>query len=141
MRIEELGEQLQEIGAYVSEKTLRRWGDLGLIEDHQRSVPGRGRGNAEKWSERALEEAAAVWAVSRTSGARLSAEMIKTVKEQAARVYPGGFAIYAIPPVVWSLEGVHEIPYTEIKVRFAPEAIRRAGRDEVLAFPGAEKKD
>lgn len=64
MQIGELRARLQEIGVPISEKTLRRWGENGLIKDHELNLPGRGRGNKEEWGEQALEDAAAVWAVS-----------------------------------------------------------------------------
>jgi len=74
--MEEFKEGLQQIGADVSEKTLRRWGDIDIITDHQRYSgefrPGRGRGNVEDWPEESLLQAAGVLAIQNASAKRLT---------------------------------------------------------------------
>ena len=107
MRIEELKKRLHQLGADISEKTLRRWGSEGIIKDHGLNIPGTGRGNVEDWSEQALEEAAAVWAAQMLSqkqadkGTRkrknLSTKEIFKIKEIARLFFKSGEVIHEFP--------------------------------------------
>jgi hypothetical protein len=143
MHIEELREQLQEMGVNVSEKTLRRWGDNGIIENHRRNLPHTGRGNAEDWPEEALEEAAAAWAVfNYEKGVRVTPKMVKVVKQAVSYVYSGAFPSYEIPPIFRSPQGITEVSYQAIRMQFAPEAIGMPdGSDAISLFPGLKKED
>jgi len=141
VRIEELRKRLLDISVESSVKTLRRWGKNGIITDHQENVPGTGRGNYEDWPEKALEEAAAVWAVLHYKKG-VTTKMIETVKESASLVGPGGFATYIIPPVTRSLKGVREIKYTDIKLQLAPpDIIAPDGSNEIEKFPGKSREE
>jgi hypothetical protein len=141
MRIEELRKRLSNVSVEISEKTLRRWGKNGVITDHQQNLPGTGRGHYEDWPEKALEEAAAVWALLHYRKG-ITTNMIKTVKEWASLVGPGGFALYIIPPVMRSRTGVHEIKYTDIKLQLAPpDIIAPDGSNEIEKFPGKKREE
>ena len=102
MRIEKLKERLKEIDAPVSEKTLRRWGKNGLIKDHEPrpNLPGIGRGNAEEWDEQALQDAAAVWAVSNCGIMKpraLNKKISLGIKEIAHRVFTSPTVMHELP--------------------------------------------
>lgn len=123
VRIEELREWLQKFGIDISEKTLRRWGEAHLIEDHRPGLPGRGRENAEDWPEAALENACAVWAVRHYSlqTKRLSPKVIKRIKAVAEHLYVSPLAYYTLPHVVGPLLRFRKIPYEDVRVQFATE--------------------
>ena len=111
MDIEDLRDRLQNIGVDVSETTLRRWGKWHWIEDHRRNVPGTGRGNTDKWSEKAYEEAAAIWAIFNRNRGRngnnthskrgrvkqISTERIYKIKAAVDHVYKFPSAFYEFP--------------------------------------------
>lgn len=102
MDVKELRERLQKIGVDISERTIRRWGEKGLIEDHRRNLFKRGRGHAADWPEVALQETCAVWAVRHSysyeprvlTNKILTNEKIREIKKEAKRVYEYPFAYY-----------------------------------------------
>lgn len=100
MQIGELRARLQEIGVPISEKTLRRWGKNGLIKDHELNLAGRGRGNKEEWHEQALEDAAAVWAISNCGIMKprtLNKEILLGIKTIAHHVFQSSTVIQEVP--------------------------------------------
>ena len=121
MRIEELKERLQNIGIAVSEKTLRRWGAEGFIQDHlpATKLPRIGRGNIEEWPEESFEEAAAFQAV-RHSGitkqeAIFSAEKVAEIKQTAHCLFespkiffksPSEFTIVTPPQFIFDTQAL-----------------------------------
>jgi hypothetical protein len=141
MRIEELQKRLSDVSVEISEKTLRRWGKDGIIKDHKKNLPGTGRGHYEDWPEKALEEAAAVWALLHCRKG-ITTNMIKTVEEWASLVGLGGFALFIIPPVMRSRKGVREIKYTDIKLQLVPpDIIAPDGSNEIEKFPGKNREE
>ena len=103
-------------------------------------------GRYSAWPPETVEEAAAVWAVrhkEKENGVRITAEMIKIIKEMASHVYHG-YAIYTIPPFmrVHSEVSCSVVSHTDIQLQFAPPRISRPdGSDAILLFPGRDKKD
>jgi hypothetical protein len=145
MTINELLEQLKKLGINnpaIPEKTIKRWAFTEGIISKPTPAQAKGRGQAADWPEEALEEVAAVWAVRHNEkGARITAEMAKIIKSCVRNVYCG-WAVYKIPPVTRSPEGIVEIQYTDIDLQFAPEGIHRPdGSDAIDLFPGSNKKD
>lgn len=139
MRIKELKDRLKEVGAPVTEKTLRQWGEEHKIENHQPNPFRTGRGHAEDWPEKALEEACAMWALrnSKSVALRLSPEIIETIKRSASLLYISPYALYTLPPMRGGLLRNPVIPYEQIKMTFISER-----PEEVSLFPGEndEKK-
>ncbi len=91
------------------------------------------------WPEQALEEAAALWAVSHNDrGVRITAERAKIIKDLALRVWTG-WPIYRTAPVCKSPEGV---PQIDIQPQFASEGITESvGSGVISTFPGRDKED
>ena len=101
MNIKELKKRLDEIGIKVSEKTLRRWGDKGLIKNHLPQSVRTGRSHSEEWREDAFEEAAAVWALRyRGLVKALSKEKIDEIRRVAERVYASPKVCHELPPEI-----------------------------------------
>jgi hypothetical protein len=90
MRREELKERLQQIGADVSEKTLRRWGENGIIKDHRKGLSGKGRGNAEDWPEESFLQAAGVIAMQQASTTRLNVSELKSLRMMGDEIHKRG---------------------------------------------------
>jgi len=125
MRVEELRKQMQKMGVRSnnSERTIRRWGEDGLIEDHRPGQIGQGRGHADDWPEAALEDACAVLAVYQYNAQtkRLSPEVIKHIKAVAEHLYVSPLAYYILPRVLGPLLRFGEIPYEDVRLQFATE--------------------
>jgi hypothetical protein len=164
MNSEQFVKRLAEFGITIDKEKLRRWSNQELIPPYEthyqprRRKKGRPPNEAEKegriiekarlgrvseWPEEALEQAAAVWAVRHNErGVRITAEMVKVIKQAVSYVYSGAFPIYMIPPIFRSPEGIAEVSYQDIGMQFAPEVIGRPdGSDAIDIFPGPKKED
>jgi hypothetical protein len=164
MDSEQFIKRLTEFDITIDIEKLRRWSNQELISPYEthyqprRKKKGRPPNKAEKegsiikkarlgrvseWPEEALEQAVAVWAVRHyKKGIRITAEMVKVVKQAVSYVYSGGFPFYKIPPIFRSPDGVAKVSYQDIGMQFAPEAIWRPdGSDAISLFPGPEKED
>jgi hypothetical protein len=164
MDSEQFVKRLTEFGITIDIEKLRRWSNQELISSYEthyqprRKKKGRPPNKAEKerriikkarlgrvseWPEEALEQAVAVWAVHHyKKGIRITAEMVKVVKQVVSYVYSGAFPLYKIPPIFRSPEGFAEVSYRDIGMQFAPEAVGRPdGSDAISLFPGRKKED
>jgi hypothetical protein len=106
MRINELIDRLEKIGisAEIPPKTVKRWAYQGIIKPPD---PARlpGRGHAARWSEDALEEAAAISTVrpllkqlaDRSNTKTSFAAKIREIKETARRVFTSPEVIHELP--------------------------------------------
>jgi hypothetical protein len=149
MRIQELMELLLQLGVIVSEKTLRRWGESGIIKDHLPNLPGTGRGNAEDWPQKALEEAAAVWAIRHCGVIKpnaLNTEMILKIKDQANDVYDKAYVICEIPPIIRCFGGLqprqHPLLFkTQFVSAYGPKEGHKKMNETILLFPGETEEE
>lgn len=90
--VNELQEQLTELGVTVSIRTLERWAEQGLIPRPTRHGLGKGKGSSSERDERALCRTAGVWILRNGSEKNWSRKTIdeKTVKQvqcAASKIY------------------------------------------------------
>jgi len=145
MTIKELLEQLRSLGIAspaIPEKTLKRWAFTEKIISRPAPALQKGPGQTADWTEEALEEAAAVWAVRHNErGARVTAEMARIVKFWARNAC-SGWVTYKIPPLTRSPEGVMDLKHTDIELQFGPERLPKPdGSDAIDLFSGRDRKD
>ena len=102
MDLEELQSRLRELGVDIPQNTLKRWGYDGLIPRPERYKHGKGsgkKGRAASWSEDAVTEAAAIWAIrnGKIIKTALLRKLIPYIKHSALHVYEYPMAVYALP--------------------------------------------
>jgi len=102
MELEELQSQLRELGVDIPQNTLKRWGYDGLIPRPERYKHGKGsgkKGRAASWSEDAVTDAAAVWAIRHNKIIKMALlrKLIPYIKHSALHVYEYPTAVYARP--------------------------------------------
>jgi hypothetical protein len=104
MNFDELTARLDKLGISIPGGTIRRWSWQGFIEGPEATWKGPhgGRGRFMEWSERAVEEVAAVWAVGHNGlHARTpSVKMIEQIKNVVQRFYAWPTAVYTLPPII-----------------------------------------
>ncbi len=129
MDINKLVERLKKLGIKIPKKTLIRWAYTEEVIDPPERHKQRGRGKTSDWSTKAVEDAAAVWAVReacrtkkvcQAQKKRLSADEIKVIKHAATRLNEGPFAVYTLPDVTGPLSAQLIAP-DEIKMRFVSQ--------------------
>jgi hypothetical protein len=150
MDIYELVERLKKLAINIPKKTLIRWAYTeGIIQKPERHKDKRGkneigRGKKSDWSTKALEEAAAVWAVREACRTqkichaqkkRLSPDEIRVIKSAAAVLDERPYAIYTLPSVTGPLLKQHLDP-KKIKMTFVSD-----NYDGLYLFPGKDKLD
>jgi hypothetical protein len=154
--------RLDELGISLDAVKLRTWSKQGLISpykmryQHRKKKVGRppdavkaqkgGRilekarlGRIIEWPEKALEEAAAVWAVReewrklhREKGKWLSKDKIDVIKRAASVLEERPFAVYILPPVTGPLSTQHINP-DDIIMKFVSKEF-----DGIELFPGKD---
>jgi len=102
MELGELQSRLRELGVGIPQNTLKRWGYDGLIPRPERYKHGKGsgkKGRAASWSEDAVTEAAALWAIryGKIIKTALLRKLIPYIKHSALHVYEYPMAVYALP--------------------------------------------
>jgi|GEM_PF-581008 hypothetical protein len=102
MDLEDLQSKLRELGVDIPQNTLKRWGYDGLIPRPERYKHGKGskqKGRAASWSEDALTEAAAIWAIRNGKIIKMALlrKLIPYIKHSALHVYEYPMAVYALP--------------------------------------------
>lgn len=120
MDLNELQSRLRELGVDIPQNTLKRWGYDGLIPRPERYKHGKGsgkKGRAASWSENAVIEAAAVWAIrhNKITNKAPSKKLIPYIKHSVLHVYEYPTAVYT-PPVTDSNDPTQRATYRDVKM-------------------------
>jgi hypothetical protein len=142
--------RLKRLGVDVTMATVRNWAKEGLISSYEplRSGKKSRGGRPTNWPSKAVEEAAAVWAVNDAAGKRLSPKMIREIRAVAQQVFRSPQANYE-----WSHdvtlsgpnpESVSPYGYRSLKMKFHEnvfDLIYRIAdlREGVQRMPGDER--
>lgn len=120
MNLEELQFRLRELGVDIPQNTLKRWGYDDLIPRPERYKHGKGsgkKGRVVSWSEDAVTEAAAVWAIRHNKIMKKapSRRLIPYIKRSALHVYEYPTAVYT-PPVTDPNYLAQRATYKDVKM-------------------------
>jgi hypothetical protein len=102
MDTEELQARLHAVSVDIPQNTLKRWAYQGLIPRPHRYKHGKGsgkKGRAVSWSEGAVAEAAAVWAIRHSPHISMlpKRQLIPYIKHSVAHIYGEPSFAYALP--------------------------------------------